>query len=85
MAPREIPQLHGLPFIGSLRDFQIDRLNLFLRTYHAFGDLGGFRVGPWPVVMLNSAEHVQTVLVKYAEHVERPPLCANMIETTDHQ
>ncbi len=73
MAPTEIPQLHGLPFIGSLRDFQNDRLNLFLRTYHTFGDLGGFRVGPWPVVMLNSAEHVQTVLVKYAEHVERPP------------
>src|SRR3712207_4790911 len=71
---RAIPTLPGLPFLGNIRDFRTNRLDLLLRVSRECGDIGVFRVGPWPVVLVNSAEYVHTILVKNARAFEKSPM-----------
>jgi cytochrome P450 len=71
---RAIPKLPGLPFLGNIREFRSNRLDLLLRVSQECGDIGIFRVGPWPVVLVNSPEYVYNVLVANADAFEKAPL-----------
>lgn len=55
----------GYPFIGNIPAFNRDRLG-FLRRMAREGDVCGMRFGPFPVILFNRPEHVQSILVEHA-------------------
>lgn len=59
------------PFLGSLPDYQKDRLSLFKRVVAECGDVGGFHFGPYPLVLFNRPEHVHEILVDHAEDFDK--------------
>lgn len=65
-ARAEIPVLSGAGVLGQLRDFRERRLELQLRMAHECGDIGWFRMGPIPVLMISGPELTQLVLVEHA-------------------
>ena len=69
-----IPQLPALPFLGNIRDFRSNRLELLLRVTRECGDIGVFRVGPLPVVLVNSPDYVSRILVEDAAAFEKSPM-----------
>jgi len=62
---KSLPFIGGLPLVGNLSDFTKDRLGLFRRMAHT-GDVCGIRFGPFPGILFNKPEHVQSILVKHA-------------------
>jgi cytochrome P450 len=77
-----IPQLPGLPLLGSVVEFRYRTLELFMRVLHECGAIGAFRTGPWTIVMLNAPEYVQAVLVDHADRIERVPRLRGLMEPT---
>lgn len=69
----EIPALRHLPIIGNAIAFRFNCLALFQRVLQECGNIGIFHVGSIPVVMVNTAEYVQAVLVEHAPDVEKIP------------
>jgi cytochrome P450 len=57
--------ISGYPFIGNLPDFNKDRLGLLQRMARA-GDVCGMHFGPFPGILFNKPEHVQSILVEHA-------------------
>ena len=57
--------LSGSPLLGNLPAFTKDRLGLFQRMAH-MGDVCGIHFGPFPGILFNRPEHVQSILVKHA-------------------
>lgn len=55
----------GYPFIGNILEFNRDRLGFLERMARA-GDVCGMRFGPFPVILFNRPEHVQSILVDHA-------------------
>ncbi len=55
----------GYPLIGNIQDFNHDRLGFMERMAHE-GDVCGMRFGPFPVILFNRPEHVQSILVEHA-------------------
>lgn len=55
----------AVPFFGNLPAFSKDRLALF-RHMASIGDVVGLRFGPFPGVLFNKPEHVQSILVEHA-------------------
>jgi cytochrome P450 len=75
-----IPTLSGWPALGNLFEFKANPLALFLRTYQECGDLGRIRIGPWPIIMLNTPAYAQMILAQRDEAVERPPRLRNILQ-----
>lgn len=63
---KSIPFVKEPPIVGSLFTYQKARLNLFMRIWREFGDVGGFHMGPFALPMFNSAHHVHSILVEHA-------------------
>lgn len=55
----------GYPLVGNLPDFSKDRLGLFKRMARE-GDVYGMHFGPFPGILFNKPEHVQSILVEHA-------------------
>lgn len=64
--------LKGSPLLGNLPDFTKDRLALFRRMARA-GDVCGIHFGPFPGVLFNKPEHIQSILVKHAYTFDKGP------------
>jgi cytochrome P450 len=56
------PRGHWL--LGHSREFEQDALGVFMRGFHKFGDIVGFRFGPIRACLLAHPDHVQHVLQK---------------------
>jgi cytochrome P450 len=57
--------IRGYPLVGSLPGFRKDRLSLLQRMAHE-GDVCGMHFGPFPAILFNKPEHVQSILVEHA-------------------
>ncbi len=66
-----IPHTPGFPLVGSLYAYRRNPLAFLLHTAAVHGDISAFRLGPWPVILLNSPELVRMLLLDHAEAVDR--------------
>ncbi|MBA3874222.1 MAG: cytochrome P450 [Anaerolineae bacterium] len=71
------PGPKGLPFLGSLRQLQQDRIGFLTQNQRAYGDIVHYKLGPRHVYQLNNHEHVQYVLVKHADQFQKTPTLKN--------
>ncbi|WP_158501574.1 cytochrome P450 [Vitiosangium sp. GDMCC 1.1324] len=71
VASGTIKQISGLPLLGNALEFQKDRLALLCRVARECGEIGGFRLGPVPVVMPNSAELIEQLLIDKGDEIHR--------------
>jgi cytochrome P450 len=55
----------GAPLVGNLPEYVKDRLGL-LRRMAAMGDVVALRFGPFPGILFNRPEHVQSILIEHA-------------------
>lgn len=69
-----IPHLPGLSVLGNISEFRSQRLDLLRRVQQECGDVGVFRVGVWPGVLLNAPNDIATVLVEHADAFEKTPV-----------
>ena len=67
------PGPKGLPFLGSIRQLQQDRIGFLINNQRQYGDIVHFKVGPRRIYQLNNPEHVQYVLVKHADQFQKTP------------
>lgn len=65
-ATKTIPFIRGLPLVGSLLDFQKDRMGFLHRISQEHGDIVSFQLGPLQFVLLNSPALVTELLVDHA-------------------
>jgi cytochrome P450 len=63
--PKTFHYIHGYPLVGNLFEFRKDRLSL-LRRLAREGDVCGMHFGPFPGILFNKPEHVQSILVQHA-------------------
>jgi cytochrome P450 len=69
--PQNIPLIDGgTPLGGHLGEFRRDRLGLLLRMARS-GDVAALRLGPFSVLFFNRPEHVQRILVEYADAFDK--------------
>ncbi len=68
---KPIPQVRGLPLLGSLVPFQRDRLAFMLRMSQVCGDIGQCQLGPLRIVLLNSSDLVRAALVDQADTFQK--------------
>ncbi len=71
----------GSALLGHLSEFTRDRLGLLLRMTEA-GDVVGLRFGPFPLVMFNRPEHVQSILVEHAYDFDKGAAIHNVFRPT---
>jgi len=64
-SPKTFHYIHGYPFFGNLPEFRKNRLSL-LRQMAREGDVCGMHFGPFPGILFNKPEHVQSILVEHA-------------------
>lgn len=69
-----IPSVPGLPILGNLLDIRRDRLGFFLRVSQACGDIGQYRLGRRRMTLVNSPEHISTILVEQSATFEKTRL-----------
>jgi cytochrome P450 len=62
------PGPKGTPLGGSLRDFNEQRLDFFLKVARDYGDLASFRFGPRRMFLASHPDLVEQVLVTDAKH-----------------
>lgn len=74
MPRKPIPTLPGLPVVGHLFAFSKDRLAHLLRVSRECGDIGRFYIGPKAIVLANSSEYAQQLLVEHANDFEKTPI-----------
>ena len=66
-----IPFIREWPLVGSLPAFvQKNPLAFLLHVAHR-GDVCGFHIGPFPLILFNKAEHVQSLLVEHADDMSK--------------
>jgi len=70
---KPIPQVPGLPLLGSVVPFQRDRLAFMLHMSQRCGDIGQCRIGPLRIIQLNSSELVHAALVEHADRFTKAP------------
>ena len=63
--PKTFRYIRGYPLVGSLLDYRKDRLDLLQRMARE-GDICGMYFGPFPLILFNKPEHVQSILVEHA-------------------
>jgi cytochrome P450 len=66
---KPIPRFQDSWPLGSWSEFRKDRLGLLLRVGQECGEIGQFRMGPIPFVLLNSASIVSTLMVDKAPYL----------------
>src|SRR5947209_6693703 len=71
----------GYPFVGNLPEFTKDRLGLLLRMAHT-GDVCGLHFGPFPGILFNKPEHVQSILVEHAYDFDKGEAIHNTFRPT---
>ena len=65
-SPKKAPFVSGgSPLVGHIPEFRHDRLGLLLRMA-AMGDIVAMHFGPFPGILFNKPEHVQSILVEHA-------------------
>lgn len=62
---KKVPFISGSPLVGNLPEYKRDRLGLLRRMAEA-GDVIGLHFGPFPGILFNRPEHVQSILVEHA-------------------
>ncbi len=67
------PGPKGLPFLGSMRQLQQDRIGFLSANQQQYGDIVHFKIGPRHMYQLNNPEHIQYVLVKHPEQFQKTP------------
>lgn len=69
-----IPEVHGLPGIGSLLSFKRNKLAFFTKLARLHGDICCFHLGPRRIVFINNAEYVNYVLAETEQSIafQRP-------------
>jgi len=89
-AAAAIPNVPGFA-IGRLLEFRNHRLHWQLRLQSEFGDICRVRLGPFPAVLISSAEYTQSVLVENAQHFVKSrglrltrPLLGDGLLTSEH-
>jgi cytochrome P450 len=65
--PAKIPKVPGFAF-GQLLAFRNRRIAWQMRLMNEFGDICRTSIGPFPAVVISSAELAQSVLVENAQH-----------------
>ncbi len=63
--PKTFRYIRRYPLVGNLPGFRKDRLSLLQRMAHE-GDVCGMHFGPFPAILFNKPEHVQSILVEHA-------------------
>ena len=63
-AAKAIPYIRELPLIGSMTDFNNDRLNFLLRLSREH-EVCAFHMGPISFILFNKPEHVHSILVEH--------------------
>ncbi len=53
-----IPQLPGWPIVGNMPAFKKNRLAVYAEVAERCGDIGGYKIGSLPFVLLNKPEYV---------------------------
>lgn len=71
------PGPKGLPFLGSIRQLQQDRIGFLSANQQQYGDIVHFKVGSRHIYQLNNPEHIQYVLVKHPENFQKTPALKN--------
>ncbi len=64
---KPIPFVRGLPLVGSLWSFQNARLAFLEKVARECGEIGSFRLGPFRMLLANSARLVHAILVEHAD------------------
>jgi cytochrome P450 len=72
--PKIIPFLREWPLVGSLRAFVHKNPLAFLLQVAHRGDVCGFHIGPFPLILFNKAEYVQSILVEHADDLSKGQL-----------
>src|SRR3954447_13453940 len=81
-SPRpQAPGPPGLPLVGNLFDFRKDVLRLVLDAHRQYGDVVRFRLGPNLVHLLCHPDHVEQVLVRWAEIYDKSTRSASKIRS----
>jgi cytochrome P450 len=68
---KTIPTFRELPVIGSMFTHQRDRLNLYLRLMHTYGDIAHIQYGPFPAIIVNSPELMHSILVEHSNDFDK--------------
>ncbi|HLZ60139.1 MAG TPA: cytochrome P450 [Ktedonosporobacter sp.] len=71
IATRPIPTVKEAPFVGSLFEFNIHRLELFQRVAQECGDVGLLHFGPFPFLVFNAPEFVHRIFVENASDFDK--------------
>jgi cytochrome P450 len=86
-----IPEVPGFA-IRQLLEFRNHRLTWQMRLQKEFGDICRVRLGPFPAVLVSSAEYTQSILVENAEHFVKSrglrltrPLLGDGLLTSEHE
>lgn len=75
---KSIHFLKGVPLLGNLPDFTRDRLGLFQRMART-ADVCGIHFGPFPGILFNKPEHVQSIFVQHAYAFDKGSAVHNII------
>lgn len=70
LSANTIPFIGEPPLLGSLSTLQRDRLG-FLTKLASLGKVSGFHLGPFPVVVFNRPEFIQSFLVDHARDFDK--------------
>jgi cytochrome P450 len=68
---KSIPFIREWPLVGSLPAFAHKNPLAFLLDVTYRGDVCGFHLGPFPLVLLNNADYVQSILVEHADDLSK--------------
>src|SRR5579884_4109295 len=79
--PKTFHYVRGYPFIGNLPEFTKDRLGLLQRMART-GDVCGLHFGPFPGILFNKPEHVQSILVEHAYDFDKGEAIHNTFRPT---
>lgn len=64
MAGRRVPGPRGLPLIGSILEFRGNAFRTMLDWHRRYGDVVGYRLGPWLFHMLSHPALAEQVLIE---------------------
>lgn len=77
-AQKTLHYLKGVPLLGNLPDFTRDRLGLFRRMART-ADVCGIHFGPFPGILFNTPEYVQSILVQHAYAFDKGSAVHNIV------
>ena len=69
---KTIRYLPARPLVGNLPEYRKDRLAFMLRMART-SDVCGMQFGPFPTILFNKPEHVQSILVEHAYDFDKGP------------